>query len=633
MTISSPNKRIQVRFVLDHGTPTYAVTFEDKPVIEPSSIGLTLKEGSLAGPFQVLGIQTSQDSGSWTPVWGTASEVSFGYQELEVTLEETNPPGRRMVLVFRASDDGAAFRYVLPEQPGMPEFNLTAENTQFTLPGNQKCFALQRSSFGDSYEGTYDPVQVDAIPGDAIVGLPLLVEGDGFWFALTEAALVNHAGLSVQRDGSVPNRLVSRLSPLPNEPDVVVRAKTPHASPWRTILIGERAGDMIESNLIPTLNEPSKISDTSWIRPALVMWPWWNNRVSNDPKIKGGGPSTAVLNYYIDFAAENGIKDLVIDAGWYSLEMDAWNQPEKEDVLTMEETRAAFYNVRDVIDHGKEKGVSVYLWVHLASLRGRVEEVLSTYADWGAAGIKLDNFGGDSQSMVNDLHHVIEVAAQHEMIVDYHGAYRPTGEGRTWPNFMSCEAVMGLEYSKGNPKPTPQHNVTLPFTRMLAGPMDYTPGAFDLDGAEGYQKYVQTTRAQQIAMYVVFFSPLQMLIDYPAAYISAPAQWEFVKKIPTTWDQTLFLDGYPGDFVALARRQGSSWWAGFMTDENPRDIEVTLDFLADGTEYTAHIVRDGDNAAEDHQSTATETRAVKKGDRWVAKLAGSGGQAVRFDPN
>jgi alpha-glucosidase len=202
-----------------------------------------------------------------------------------------------------------------------------------------------------------------------------------------------------------------------------------------------------------------------------------------------------------------------------------------------------------------------------------------------------------------------------------------------WPNFMTCEAVMGLEYSKGGPRPTPQHNVTLPFTRMLAGPMDYTPGAFDLDGAEGYPKYVQTTRAQQIAMYIVFFSPLQMLVDYPAAYLSAPDQWEFVKKIPTSWDQTLFLDGYPGDFVAIARLQGKSWYVGFMTDEDPREIEIQLDFLDSDGDYTAHVVRDGDNAGQDPQSTVYETAVVKKGDRWIARLAGAGGQAVRFDPN
>ena len=218
------------------------------------------------------------------------------------------------------------------------------------------------------------------------------------------------------------------------------------------------------------------------------------------------------------------------------------------------------------------------------------------------------------------------------MTVDYHGAYSRTGVSRTWPSFLTSEGVLGLEYSKGNPRPSNQHNVTIPYTRMLAGPMDYTPGAFDLDGAEGFPKHVQGTRAQQIAMLVVCFSPFQMLVDYPEAYESAPDQFDFVKTVPTTWDETRFLDGYPGDFVVVARRKGNERCIGAMTDENARDLSLPLDFLAEGQEYTAHVFSDGDDAPEKPQSVAYETKPVSASDSLDVRLAAGGGLAVRMSP-
>ncbi|HUV12332.1 MAG TPA: glycoside hydrolase family 97 catalytic domain-containing protein, partial [Acidobacteriota bacterium] len=261
------------------------------------------------------------------------------------------------------------------------------------------------------------------------------------------------------------------------------------------------------------------------------------------------------------------------------------------------------------------------------------EEVLRTYSDWGASGIKLDNYGGDHQDLVNELHHILRIAAQYKLTVDYHGAYKNTGIERTYPHFLTREAVMGLEYSKGGPRPTTaQHNVMIPYTRMLAGPMDYTPGAFDLDGADGFPKQVQTTRAQQIAMLVVYFSPFQMIVDYPDAYEASPDQFEFVKTVPTTWDDIRFIDGYPGDYIVLARKKGSDWYIGCMTDENSREVEISLDFLDSGRRYAAHIFRDGDDVSDDPQSVAFERREVTGTDTVTAKLAGSGGQAIKLTP-
>jgi alpha-glucosidase len=629
-TITSPNGRVSVTFDVLDGRAHYAVRYDGKPVIDSSGLGMRLKGGPLQDGLVAKEVSIDSHELTWEPVWGIRSPIEDRHVQLSVTLKESG--GRTLELHFRAYDEGAAFRYEIPAQEGLGAVEITGEDTEIRFPADRKAFVLSRSGFGDSYEGTFDPTLLSEISPETLIGMPLLVEGDGHWVAVTEARLTDFAGLSLRRDPSDPHTLVGALAPSKEDDGVSVRGEAPLVSPWRTFLIGERAGDLIESTLVWNLNDPNVLEDTSWIQPGKAIWPWWNNRIVSDPQIQGGRPSTAVMKYYTDFAARHQIPHLVVDAGWYSLEMDAWNQPEKEDVLTMEETRAGFYDIQEVVRYAREKGVKVHIWVHLASLRGRVEEVLATYADWGASGIKLDNFGGDDQGTVNDLHHVIRVAAEHQLTVDYHGAYKPTGVSRTWPSFLTSEAVLGLEYSKGNPRPSTQHTVTIPYTRMLGGPMDYTPGAFDLDGAEGFPKHVQGTRAQQIAMLVVYFSPFQMLVDYPEAYESAPDQFDFVKTVPTTWDETRFIDGYPGDFVVVARRLGDEWYLGAMADENARELSLPLDFLTEGHEYTAHVFRDGDDVSENPQDVVYETKAVRASDSLDARLAAGGGLAVRLAP-
>jgi alpha-glucosidase len=632
-TVTSPDGRIAIVFDVADGKPSYAVQYDGRPVIEPSALGIQLRGAPPLRDGLVIQDAAVEDVDLvWKPVFGTRSKIANRYRRLSVTLRESRAAGRFFRIDFRAYDDGVGFRYEIPRQPGLDRVEITGEETRIRFPENEKCFALLRKGFGDNYEGTYDPMGLSEIAPAALVGLPLLVEGDGHWVAVTEADLTDYAGLSLRRDGADPHALVAALAPLPHEEGLCVRGETPLVSPWRAFLVGKRAGDLIESNLVWNLNDPSVLADTSWIEPGKATWPWWNDRVVSAPGIESGQPSTAVMKYYTDFAARHHIPNLVVDAGWYSLEKDAWEQPEKEDVLTMEETRAAVYDIREVIRYARAKGVKVHLWVHLASLRNRVEEVLAAYAGWGASGIKLDNFGGDDQGTVNDLHHVIRVAAEHHLTVDFHGAYKPTGICRTYPNFLSSEAVMGLEFSKGGPRPSTRHNVTIPYTRMLAGPMDYTPGAFDLDGAEGFPKHVQGTRAQQMAMYVVYFSPFQMLVDYPAAYESAPDQFDFLLRVPTTWDETRFIEGSPGEYVVVARRKGDEWYLGAMTNDDPRALTLGLGFLTAGREYIAHLYRDGDDASRNPQSVVSEKKNLTAADTLAARLAGGGGFAVRLTP-
>jgi len=448
---------------------------------------------------------------------------------------------------------------------------------------------------------------------------------------VTEADLTDYSGLSLRPDSAATGRLQGDLAPLPDDPQVKVRAATPHRSPWRVFMLGRRAGDLIESELVRNLNPPSRLEDPGWIHTGQVIWPWWNGRIASNPGISGE-PSTALMKYYTDFAAKYDIPMLLVDAGWYSLESEAWSDAENQDVLTMEETRKASYDIHRVIDYANQHGIGVLLWVHLASLQDRVEKVLSTYAKWGAKGIKIDNYGGDNQQIVNNLRKAVEVAADNHLTVDFHGAYKPTGIDRTYPNFLTREGVKGLEHSKGDTVPTTRFNVTIPYTRMLAGAMDYTPGAFDLDGTKASPKHVRGTRAQQIAMYVVYYSPLQMLVDYPAAYESAPEQFDFVRSVPTTWSETRFLQGYPGKSVALARRKGDQWFVGAMTNEHSRQVDIPLNFLSSGQQYRATICRDAADAGTNPQHVVVEAATFTGSDTLHAVLAGGGGQAVRLTP-
>ncbi len=634
-SLSSPDGKISMTFSLQEGNPVYSVSYEGRPVIMPSAMGLVFSDTtSLTGPFEVVSVDSSSVNTSWTPVYGNCSEINDHYRTLTVQLKEKTGQGA-IGIEFRVYDKGAAFRYILLGGDTSSQQGIVGERTEFVFPANDLSFASLRPGIGSSYESTYDPIHLEDLSPEKMYYVPFLVEEKGQWVMITEAALDNFSGMTLVR-GSQPHAMKAILSPYP-EKDCRVCPPLPDHSPWRVFLIAPRAGDLIGQTVVLNLNEPSKIKDVSWIRPGKATWPWWNGRITEKGMPHNGMPSTVTMNYYTDFAARHGIPYLIVDAGWYSLEADAWNQPEKEDVLTMEETRKSFYDIRKVLDYANSKGVGVFLWVHYASLKDRIDTVLATYARWGAVGIKLDNFGGEDQHLVNTLHKIIRTAAKYHLMVDYHGAYKPTGYTRTWPNYMTCEAVRGMEYTKGTSRAGEGdrmlvHMVTIPYTRMVPGPMDFTPGVFDLDGTKEHPESVPGTRARQIAMQVVYYSPIQMLPDYPRAYESAPEQFTFLMKIPVSWDETRFLDGHPGRDIILARRKGESWWIGLMTDNEPRTLSVDLSLLGDGKTYSAVILQDGDKVQKDPQDVKITAQKVKKGDTLTISLAAGGGAAVRLTP-
>jgi alpha-glucosidase len=444
---------------------------------------------------------------------------------------------------------------------------------------------------------------------------------------LLEADLTDYSGMYVGGVPGVENALLSKLSPTRDRMDQVVVGSTPKTTPWRVLLINSRAGGLIESNyIVLDLSAPCALTDTSWIQPGKSAWDWWSGSFAKNVDFKPG-MNTATMKHYIDFAAEHHLEYMLVDAGWYP----AQDYTHALDILH----HVPEVDVPDIIAYGKQKGVKVLLWLFWSALDKQMDEAMSLYEKWGAAGIKVDFMDHDDQEMVNFYTRCIRKAADHHLVVDFHGAYKPTGLRRTYPNLLTREGVMGMEYSKWSDRVTPEHDVTIPFTRMLAGPMDFTPGAFNNAAlghfvARNVEPMSQGTRAHQLAMYVVYESPLVMLSDYPEAYDHNPGM-EFLDKVPTVWDDTKVLNGEPAEYITVARQHGDAWYLGSMTNWKERDLELPLDFLGKG-QYEAQIFSDGPDADTVGTSLSINTKRVKPSDKLNVHLAPGGGWAAIFTP-
>jgi alpha-glucosidase len=444
---------------------------------------------------------------------------------------------------------------------------------------------------------------------------------------LLEADLTDYSGMYVGGVAGVENALLSKLSPTRDRMDQVVTGSTPKSTPWRVLLINSRPGALIESNyIILDLSAPCALRDTSWIQPGKAAWDWWSGSFAKNVDFKPG-MNTPTMKHYIDFAAEHHLEYMLVDAGWYPAD----DYTHALDILH----HVPEVDIPDIIAYGKQKGVKVLLWLYWSALDKQMDEAMALYEKWGAAGIKVDFMDHDDQEMVNFYERCVRKAAEHHLVVDLHGAYKPTGLRRTYPNLLTREGVMGMEYNKWSDRVTPEHDVTIPFTRMLAGPMDFTPGAFN-NAARGHfvarnlEPMSQGTRAHQLAMYVVYESPLVMLCDYPEAYDHNP-DMEFLDKVPTVWEDTKVLNGEPAEYVTIARQHGDTWYLGSMTNWEARDLELPLNFLGK-SEYEAQIFSDGPDADTIGTSLSINTRRVKAGDKLNVHLAPGGGVAVIFTP-
>jgi alpha-glucosidase len=629
--VTSPEGNVEITFRLgDEGEPLYSVSFGGTPIVADSALGLTLGRGApLATGFEIVDVERARHDEPYTLVAGRTREGRDRCEEMRVDLAETGERPRRMSLAFRAYDDGAAFRYVLPEQENLGDVAIVSEDSQFRFLDDHRTWVLELASFTTSNEREFVPMPLLAVKPETIVGPPLTIElGGGLTVAIVESNLADYSGLHLARlEGGNQSRhpvLVTKLAPLPSNPAVCVMAETPMRTPWRLLLIGDRPGALLESTTLWSLADPSRIEDTSWIHPGRVAWDWWNG-----PAIPGAdfevGMNDTTFEHFIDFAAEFGLEYVLVDAGWYGSHRDL-----NASILTS----IPGMDIPHLVAYGRERGVGILLWLNWQNLRNVMHEAFALYEEWGVKGVKVDYMNRKDQEIVAFYHGVLEAAARHHLAVDFHGAYAGSGEERTWPNFLTREGVMGLEYSKWSDRVTPRHNVTIPFTRMVLGPMDYTPGGFRNVTVEEFAPHNQApvvmgTRGHHLAMYVVYESPLQMLVDYPDAYRGQPGA-EFLKAVPATWDETRVLDGAIGEYVVIARRRGDEWFIGAMTDE-ARTLEVPLDILAD-TPFEATVYADTALSAEEPTDLGVSTRRVEASDSLTLQLVRGGGAAARLRP-
>ena len=656
VVVQSPNGALELSIATLRGQSlqasggqlAYRVAFRGKPVLEWSNLGLAIEGAPVLGAaVRVESSKNSAGDETWNSVAGKSNPIRDHYNAVSVQTVETTAAGRRLTIEARAYDDGVAFRYIIPAQAGVKELRITNEATQFRFSKDATTWSLILRDFQTSNEDDYHELTIGGLHPEYLIGLPQLLEVPGVaWVGLTEAYIDDWAGLFVHATGD-RNLLTARLAPrvedrtaphLPWPMDAQAEAtavsvirQAPAQSPWRVLLIADDPGRLVESNMVVNLNPPSAISDTSWIVPGKTAWDWWSGQIVKNVPFKGG-MNTETMKYYIDFSARNGFRYMLVDAGWAPSAGAAYGAGRRESDLTKFKPQV---DIPKLVEYAKSKNVQVWLWAYWTDIDAQAADAFAQFEKWGVVGVKIDFMDRADQWMVNWYRDMAQKAAGHHLMLDYHGAYKPDGMRRTYPNVLTREGVMGAEYNKWSARETPVHNTTLPFTRMLAGPMDYTPGGFNnVTKAEFEPRdknpMVMGTRCHQVALFVVFESPFMMVADHPAAY-DGQKETEFLKAVPTTWDETRVLNGRPARFITIARRKGRDWYVGSITNWDPREVEVPLSFLGGG-KYAAEIYADGPNAAQQPKESVLEKRSVDASTVLKLKLAPGGGAAIRIVP-
>ena len=651
--VSSPDGRNLVTVEIRQGFLTYSLARDGRAVLLPSRLGVAFRGAPpLRDSLRVTGAARDSVDETWTQPWGEVARVRDHHRELEVTAEESAPPNRRFTVAFRAFNDGVGFRYEFPAQPGLGAFAIADELTEFAFADNPRAWwipsnrpRMDRSEmlYASSPLSVLDQVQTP---------LTLETRDGGTFVVIHEANLVDYARMSLRGVRLEDRTLTVDLAP--HQDGVKVRGRTPFVTPWRTLQVADRAGDLVPSVLGLNLNPPNVLPSTDWIKPMKYVGIWWGMHINTMSWSSGPihGATTENAKRYIDFAAANGLGGVLVE-GWNT----GWDGDWIANRNAFSFTRAyPDYDLAGVAAYARQKGVK--LIAHNETSGGiqnyerQMDSAFALYRSLGIDAIKsgyvTDTTGEGhshwSQFMVRHYRRVIETAAKYGIMLDVHEPIHDTGERRTYPNMMTREGARGQEYNAwggdgGNP---PEHETILFFTRLLAGPMDYTPGIFDILIERGTgrprrpdEPRVRTTLAKQLALYVVLYSPLQMAADLPENYQGRPA-FQFIRDVAVDWDTTRVLEGRIGDYVIVARkaRGGPDWYIGAVTDEEARTFEVPLAFLPPGREYVAEIYADGPGAhwLTNPLPVSISQRPVTSGTRLQIVLAPGGGQAIRLRP-
>lgn len=638
-SLQSPNcqQELYLDFSSEAELGTLSIKSDATPICEVN-LGLAFQDQpDFSGPVNVVSHKLNSVNQSWERVWGKRKKVTDQYTELKVKLQESKAPNRLFDLEFRVYNEGVAFRYIVPMQEGMDTIRVLEDLTSFH-------FAEDLDTWSTKYAGSYSPQENEFEKGKLsdlnTAHLPYTIKvTDSTWVMLTEANLTNWAGMHLVGDSTKPNTVGLSLERQHENDQVSVVSAAPLRSSWRTLLIGNHEASFLESDLIHNLNEPLALEDVSWIKPGKSAWDWWWSMKYAPDQDFELGPNSETMKLYIDLAAEMAWEYQLVDWYWYGKPFnpltDYKDNPNQEADIT---TCNPDINIEELVAYGKERNVKILVWLEWHHANWQMEEAFPLYEKWGVAGVKIDFMSREDQEMVDFYHRTVKLAAKHHLLVDFHGAYKPTGISRTYPNLITREGVLGNEFNKWTKRITPEHTVTLAFTRNALGEMDFTPGAFVNTTKAKHKTQWQTdapmaigTRANQLAMMVVFESALQVLCDAPYNYKNSPIGVDFLKQVPTTWDDTKVLNGKMGDYITVARRSGDTWYVGGMTDDTSRSISLNFDFL-DVANYQATIWQDGKKANEEPTDAEVKKFNVTKNDSFEILLANGGGFVMILAP-
>jgi alpha-glucosidase len=642
-TMASPSHNNQLVFDLTQtGQPQYQFSSNGKTVIEPSLLGFEFKDiKKMTEGFKVIKTEVNTVDQTWEQPWGEFKRVRDRHNELIVHLKESQGDGRLVDLIFRVFDDGLGFRYSFPAQPNLGKVKISDEVTQFTFAQEHDVWSIPVHRENSYYESFYKKTPLSQT--DTINTPATFETKDNLFIAIHEANLTDFASMTLLK--SQGNRYKSDLVPWAD--GVKVYAEAPFVTPWRTIIVGSKPGDLVTSTLMLNLNEPSKINDESWISTSKYAGIWWGMHLEKYTWGQGPkhGATTRNTKEYIDFASQNGLDGILVEGWNYGWDGDwtadgsafSFTRPYPDFDLDEISRYAAMKNVR-LIGHHETAGAT-------KNYENQMEDAFKLYNKMGVNTVKTGYVNKyldkkewhDSQYGVRHYRKVIETAARYHIMIDNHEPVKGTGLQRTWPNLMSQEGGRGQEYNAwssdgGN---TPEHLTTLPFTRMLSGPFDYTPGNFNFDYKTPQGAKVQTTLANQLALYVIIYSPLQMASDLPENYAGKP-EFKFVKEVPCTWSETKALESKIGEFVTIARKDwdGKNWYLGAITNKEARQLKIPLDFLESGKSYIAEMYTDGPNAGYNTNPypVTMSSKTVDSNTKLELALAPGGGAAIKFTP-
>ena len=623
--VNSPNQKLQLKVDVNN-IVTYSLIKNGNVLIEPSEIFIGIENGIVLGKNpKLVDSKTKRVNEILQPIVKQKfASISDNYEELILTFSGNYK------IIFRVYDDAIAYRFST-SLPG--RIKVMNEQSEFNFGKDFQILFPEESSFMSHSERYYLPIKLSEVTPQRFCSLPSLVQLDnGINALITEADLEDYPGLYLTGSERSPTSL-NGLFPFYPDQDTLRRDRDVYVTkrknylaetdgtrdfPWRVIAISEKDGDLIENTIVYKLAKPSdKNMDFSWIKPGKVAWDWWNFNNIYGVDFRAG-VNNNTYKYYIDFASKYGIEYIILDEGWYKLGNLLEQNPE--------------INVEELVTYGKERNVGIILWMSWKTLEDQFDEAMEQFTKWEIKGIKVDFMQRDDQWMVNYYYKVSHEAAKRKLLVDFHGAYKPTGLYRTYPNVITSEGVLGLEQSKWSESANPWMAVTLPFIRMFAGPMDYTPGAMINATKQSFKPVFtvpisQGTRAHQLAMYVVFESPLQMLADNPTHYYKEPECMEFLSKVSTVWDDTKVLDAKLSDYILMARRNGDEWYIGALTNWTARDLTIDFSFLPD-SDYKIKIWQDGINADRNANDFKVLTDTVSNKTQMNIHLAPGGGWAA-----